>query len=275
MPELPEVETVTRALRPYLLGRRIAAVQTFADKLRAPLEGLHRPDLAGYSIVDVRRRGKYIIVELANCRAILLHLGMTGSCRVVPGDTPRARHEHVLWQLDNGLSWRLDDPRKFGLATPQVLPTPGAEPECLASLGLEPLGPDFTIDYLADACRGRTRPIKNLIMYAAVVVGVGNIYASEALSRAGIHPTTPAGKLARRRCRRLVAAIQDVLRQAIAAGGTTIIDFKGVDGSEGRFRQELAVYGRQGERCRRCDRGIVRRLVMAGRSTFYCACCQR
>ena len=275
MPELPEVETVVRAVRPHLVGRAVTAVTTTVERLRTPLRLAGDRRLLGRAIVDVRRRAKYVIAELDGGHALLLHLGMTGSFRIQPAAAGLSVHDRVSFALDDGNTWVFCDPRRFGQAEVHALPRPGGEPACLADLGPEPLGPDFDVDWLQHACRGRRRPIKNLIMDQDVVVGVGNIYASEALFRAHIRPMTAAGRLSRARLRRLHTAIREVLHEAIAAGGTTIINFKTVDGSEGLFRRALRVYQRTGERCRRCGRGRIRRLVQSGRSSYYCPVCQR
>ena len=275
MPELPEVETVVRAARPHLVGRRIVRVRTRVARLRAPLRLEGNRALLGQRIVAVRRRAKNILVELANRQVLLLHLGMTGTFRIEADAGQPRPHDRVIFYLDDGRRWVFEDPRRFGHIALCAIPRPGATPACLAGLAPEPFAAEFSVPWLAAACRGRQRPIKNVIMDNALVVGVGNIYASESLFRAGIHPATPAGRLTRPRLAGLHAAIRQVLRAAIRAGGTTIINFHGVDGEEGRFWRRLRVYDRTGERCRRCRRGRVRRTVMAGRSTYHCPVCQR
>ncbi len=274
MPELPEVETVCNALRPHLLKRRIVQTRTYTEKLRYPLDLEGRPEILQQPIVAVRRRGRWCLVEFANCHVLVIHLGMTGACRIVPATEARQKHEHIIWSLDDEREWRFRDPRKFGSVEIQRLALPGADPDLLRDLGPEPLGPDFTAAHLHAATRGRNMPIKTLIMNNAIVVGVGNIYASEALFRAALRPTTPARRLSLERCERLVQHIRAVLADAIAAGGTTIIDFKTVDGSEGLFSRKLEVYGREGESCLRCARTPIMRLVLSGRSTYYCPGCQ-
>lgn len=277
MPELPEVETICRALKPRLEGRTVQAVVVRTEKLRLQLdETALRDCCVGRTIEQIRRRGKYLIVELSDTRALLIHLGMTGAFRVCSQDEPVRVHEHVVWDLPGNSSWRFADVRRFGSVQPCMLSAPGTDPDCLPCLGPEPLGDAFTAEYLHAACRDRKRPIKNLIMDQNVVVGVGNIYASEALFRSRIHPRRASLRLSRETCERLVAAIRDVLTEAIAHGGTTISDFRQVDGTEGKFRLRLEVYGRAGEKCPRCGtRGDIRRVVLAGRSSFYCPRCQR
>ncbi|MBN2231731.1 MAG: bifunctional DNA-formamidopyrimidine glycosylase/DNA-(apurinic or apyrimidinic site) lyase [Deltaproteobacteria bacterium] len=276
MPELPEVETVATALRPHLVGRRVMRVCARVERLREPLDMQALARLEGEAVTAVYRRAKYLLLEFAGCRLVLLiHLGMSGRLRLAPVCHPLAGHEHVDWELDNGNLLRLRDPRRFGLVKVAEIVAPGDLPAELDGLGPEPLEPEFTDSCLAAACRGRRRPIKNLIMDSRVVVGVGNIYASEVLHRAGIRPGIPAGDLRPARIARLVVAIRTVLTAAIAAGGTTINDFAGVDGREGYFSRELQVYARAGERCLRCRRGCIRREVLVGRASYYCPVCQR
>jgi formamidopyrimidine-DNA glycosylase len=275
VPELPEVETVACALRPHLLGRRITGVETFCAALRTPLRLEADAERLTARIVDIRRRAKYIIVELGNLQVILMHLGMTGYCRIVPAKEPRLKHEHVVFTLDDGLTWRFNDARRFGRVEVHSVPRPGAEPEVLAGLGAEPLSEAFSGDMLHRLCRGRKTPVKHLIMDGRHLVGVGNIYASEALWRAGIHPARAAGRISRRRCDALVESIRHVLTESIAAGGSTIADFRTVDGSEGQFSLRLDAYGRDDEACKRCETGRIRRRTMSGRATFYCPRCQR
>jgi formamidopyrimidine-DNA glycosylase len=276
MPELPEVETVAIALRPHLVGRRLVRFCARVQRLREPLDIAALSRLEGEQVTAVYRRAKYLLVEFGAQRLVLLiHLGMSGSLRLAPAFDPPAAYEHVGWELDNANLLRLRDPRKFGLVRVAAIAAPGELPALLDGLGPEPLGAEFGARYLAAACRGRRRPIKNLIMDNCIVVGVGNIYASEALFCAGIRPQTAAGNLSPTRIERLVAAIRAVLAAAIAAGGTTISDFTGVDGRAGYFSRELQVYGRAGERCRRCRRGIIRRQVLGGRSSYYCPVCQK
>jgi len=277
MPELPEVETICRSLCPQLVGREILDVRTTTAMLRLPLcVAALRDCCVGRAVVDVRRRGKYLIVELSGDCGLLIHLGMTGAFRIEPADAPASRHDRVAWVLSDGRVWRFADVRRFGSVQPCELPGAGATPACLQHLGPEPLGSAFTGDYLHCATRGRRRPIKNLIMDQGVVVGVGNIYANEALFRAGLRPRRASGRLSRAACLRLVAAVKEVLEEAISYGGTTISDYRQVDGTEGKFRTRLDAYGRHGEPCPRCgDGALIRRVVLGGRASFYCPRCQR
>ena len=277
MPELPEVETVVRALRLHLLGRRITGVDILTDKLRKPLAPFKQKlaDVLDKEIILISRRAKYIVVEFTGMRVMLLHLGMSGSLKIVPGDLPVEKHERIIWFLDDGCSLRFHDPRKFGLVNILPLKIPGSLPECLDNLPPEPFWEQFSADYLHRLSRGRRRPIKSLLMDNHFVAGVGNIYASESLFRAGIDPLSPAGKLTLPRYQQLVQSIRQVLREAIAAGGTTISDFSGVDGSEGKFARHLNVYGRAGKICLACNQETIVKKVIGGRSTYYCPYCQK
>ncbi len=274
MPELPEVETVTAALRPHLLGRCLVRVVARTAKLRAPLDADRLRQLAGPEIVAVRRRAKYIIIEFADLQVLLIHLGMTGTLKLVPATQTPEKHDHLLLDLDDGASLRFHDPRRFGLVTAGILAAPGGLPAALVGLAPEPLTAAFDALYLEEQCRDRRRTIKSLLMDNRCVVGVGNIYASESLFLARIHPRRPAGSLSRPEIAALVAAVKEILRRAIAAGGTTISDFQGVDGSEGRFVRELQVYGRDGEPCPVCRQETIAKMVIAGRSSYFCPACQ-
>ena len=277
MPELPEVETVCTALRAALTDRRIVGVATSGLALREPVDvPLLRKTCLGREVVSVRRRGKFIVVELAARHALVLHLGMSGSCRIDTADRPVERHDHVRFDLDDGRRWVFNDPRRFGLAKPIRLAEPGADPDCLADLGPEPLGPSFDGAHLYRRTRGLVTPVKSLLLDQRVVAGVGNIYASEALFLAGISPRRRAGRLLKRECAALVEGIRRVLQDAIACGGTTLRDFRALDGREGEFAICLRVYGKAGEPCSRCDTPAarIRRLVQSGRSTYYCPSCQ-
>ena len=277
MPELPEVETVVRGLRPHLTGALIREVTATVERLRTPVDlASLREACCGRTIRGIRRRAKFIVVELDVGVGMLLHLGMTGAFRIVSGATPLAAYERVAWELADGRSWRFADVRRFGSVQVCALPPAGGDPEALDGHGIEPLSAEFDGAFLYAVSRGRGRPLKSLIMDQAVVVGVGNIYASEALFRAAISPRRRSSSLSRAAAGRLAAAIKAVLTAAIEAGGTTIGDFRHVDGSEGEFAVDLNVYGRTGQDCPRCGapQGI-RRIVQAGRSTFFCPRCQR
>ena len=267
MPELPEVETVRRAMERHLLGEHVRAVWTSRKRLRQPLPRARLAALVGERFVKATRRAKYLLLELESEQTLLVHLGMTGNLLFREGGQA---HDHVVLNLDHG-TLVFADPRRFGMV---LVLRPRELERCryLLGLGPEPLSLDFNPDYLWSACRGRARPVKNLLLDARVVAGIGNIYASEALFRAGIRPTTRAHRLSRNRVARLTDEIKAVLRRAVCKGGTTVNDYLGT-GSGGRFQQELAVYGRAGDNCLVCD-GPVRNVVLAGRSTFYCSTCQ-
>ncbi len=269
MPELPEVETVRQAMQRHLVGRQIVRVATSAKRLRQPLPRKRLKALAGDCFTEARRRAKFLLLDLKSSHTLLVHLGMTGNLLFRPGGE---KHDHVIFELQDSPPLVFSDPRRFGLVL--VLKPPELE-TCshLDRLGVEPLDPAFDADYLGSRCQGSTRPIKNLIMDGRMVVGVGNIYASEALFEAGIRPTTPAQKISRQRLALLVEKIKDILEAAIRQGGTTISDYRG-SGTGGRFQQHLSVYGRTGENCLVCERP-VQSLVLAGRNTFYCARCQK
>lgn len=275
MPELPEVETVARCLRPHLVGRRLRGVRLRVKKLRRPLRAGEFQPLVGKKILAVRRRAKYLILEFSGSRALVVHLGMTGSLRLDPAGTPPRPHDHVELVLDRREILRYRDPRRFGLLQVARLDRPGGEPSILPRLGPEPLTAAFSGAYLFRISRRRQVPIKSLLLDQAVVAGVGNIYASEAGFRAGVRPTRRGATLTARECDRLARGVKMVLAAAIRAGGTTISDYVTPDGREGAFVRCLRVYGRAGATCGHCRRGVVRSVVIAGRSSFYCPVCQR
>ncbi|AOV15850.1 DNA-formamidopyrimidine glycosylase [Acidihalobacter aeolianus] len=271
MPELPEVETTRRGIEPHLLGRRVVDVVVRQPRLRWPVPGDLGTRIAGRRIEAVGRRGKYLLLRTSVGTAIV-HLGMSGSLRVIPQDSPADRHDHVDIRLDNGRALRLHDPRRFGAllwtdAPPETHPL-------LAGLGPEPLSEAFHGALLHAVAQGRRSAVKALLMDGRVVVGVGNIYASESLFRAGIDPRRAAGRIAAARYDLLAERVREVLTEAIAAGGTTLRDFVREDGRPGYFRMSLNVYGRAGEPCPVCGTAI-REAVLAQRNTFYCTRCQR
>ena len=256
-----------------IVARTIVAVVIRDGRLRRAVDeaALHR--LQGRRIERVRRRGKYLLVDIEDQLCLLLHLGMSGRLTVAPQTVPSKPHDHLVWGLDDGREIRFNDARRFGLVEVFARQMEATHP-CLVDLGPEPLGDDFTDAYLFARTRGSKRAIKPLLMDAALVVGVGNIYACEALYAAGIHPMRQAKSLSRRSLVALVQALQDTLRAAIAQGGTTLRDFVTADGRAGYFAVRLRVYGREGEACDSCG-GTVERLTQSGRSTFFCRGCQR
>ena len=270
MPELPEVETTRCGIAPHVLGRRIVAATLRRPDLRWPIPPQIRDELPGQRIASVRRRAKYLLLD-ADSGSAIVHLGMSGSLRVLPGDAPAKTHDHVDLALDSGRILRLTDPRRFGALLWQPA---GETHELLRGLGPEPLSDEFDADALLAISAGRSAPIKHVLMDQRVVVGVGNIYAAEALFRAGIHPARAAGRISRKRMVRLVAAIKAILSYAIERGGTTLRDFINPDGEPGYFEQELFVYGRAGEPCKVCGR-MLRAADWGQRATVYCPRCQR
>jgi formamidopyrimidine-DNA glycosylase len=271
VPELPEVETTRRGIEPHTLGRRLATVRVHEPRLRWPVEPALPSEAAGQTVQAVRRRAKYLLLDLER-GSLMLHLGMSGSLRVMDSATARLLHDHVDFELDSGQTLRFNDPRRFGslhwLAAGEETGHP-----LLRHLGPEPLDDAFDGEVLHRAARGRRVAIKQFIMDSHVVVGVGNIYASEALFQAGVRPGRAARSLSRADCQRLATQIREVLGMAIRAGGTTLRDYVNADGTPGYFRQKLYVYERAGEPCRRCDEPIRQR-VQGQRSTYYCSRCQ-
>ncbi|MEE4249634.1 MAG: bifunctional DNA-formamidopyrimidine glycosylase/DNA-(apurinic or apyrimidinic site) lyase [Alcanivoracaceae bacterium] len=269
MPELPEVETTCRGIAPYLRGVKISQVLVRQPQLRWPVPA-EVTALRDMPVVAVRRRAKYLLIDLVDGQ-LLIHLGMSGSLRVLPAGTPAGKHDHIDMLLDSGKLLRLNDPRRFGalLWSQQADSHP-----LLGHLGPEPLEPQFDGAWLAHRAAGRKQSVKTFIMDNRTVVGVGNIYAQESLFLAGIHPSRPAGRISRERYARLAEAIRTVLARAIAAGGTTLRDFSRVDGQPGYFAQNLAVYGRAGEACPVCAT-ILKGARHGQRTTCYCPQCQR
>ncbi|MCS6948390.1 MAG: bifunctional DNA-formamidopyrimidine glycosylase/DNA-(apurinic or apyrimidinic site) lyase [Steroidobacteraceae bacterium] len=271
MPELPEVETTRRGIEPHVVGQRIVGVGIHDARLRWPVASALPQWLAERRIVRVGRRAKYLALELDDGATLLWHLGMSGSLRVLPATTPRLAHDHVELLLASGYALRYHDPRRFGSLhyTRQDL----AHHPLLAQLAPEPLSAEFDGRYLWEVTRARRVAIKNLLLNSQLVVGVGNIYASEALFRARIRPTRRARCLTRAECTVLARAIKAVLRLAIRAGGTTLRDYVGADGSPGYFRRRLYVYERAGQPCRRCGTAI-RRILQGQRASYFCPACQ-
>lgn len=273
MPELPEIEVLRRSLEPLLPGDVIEGVKVRNAALRERVRTRDLARVAGGRIETLRRRSKYLLIDLDRGSTVAIHLGMSGRLTLVPAATPLEPHEHVSFRLRSGRRLRLRDPRRFGLVL--ALPTSGiaADPH-FAHLGAEPLERGFSGDLLRRAARGRRGPIKAFLMDARIVVGLGNIYASETLYAAGVHPSRSVARISPAAWERLARSAINVLRRAIAEGGTTLNDFADGEGRSGYFQVSLAVYDREGEPCARCGRAI-RRLVQAGRSTFYCPDCQR
>ena len=294
MPELPEVETVRRGLEPILVGNAFAHVEQRRPDLRFPLPKHFGERLSGRTVEALDRRAKYLLARLDDGEVLVMHLGMTGSFSVdhangereAPGRFahPRAKtpkHEHVVFHLGDGTAVRYSDARRFGLM--DLVPAKSLESHALfKGLGVEPLSPAFTPDWLATRLKGKATSIKAALVDQRLIAGLGNIYACEALFRARISPIRLAGSLATKsgkptpKTNALVAAVKAVLEDAIKAGGSSLRDYKRADGSLGEFQHRFKVYGREGKKCltKGCS-GAVRRIVQGGRSTFYCPACQR
>jgi formamidopyrimidine-DNA glycosylase len=271
VPELPEVETTRRGIEPHVVGRRITMLRVHDRRLRWPVDLDMVPAVMGSAIRRAGRRAKYLLLE-TEAGTLILHLGMSGSLRVLPVVTPRIAHDHIDIELDSGLTLRFNDPRRFGC----LLFTAGdpAKHPLLKGLAPEPLEDDFDGEYLWKITRRRAVAVKQLIMNSRLVVGVGNIYASEALFRARIRPRRQSRSLTRVECAKLARAIKTTLAMAVKVGGTTLRDYVGADGNPGYFRQKLYVYERAGDPCRVC-RKPVRQFTQGQRSTYWCTNCQK
>lgn len=271
MPELPEVETVRRGIKPHVAGKKITDVIIRDRRLRRPIPRGLEKKLVGRKLCDLARRAKYLVFYFDR-GAMILHLGMTGSLRCLTRDVPPGKHDHADFVFGRKIRLRFRDPRRFGC----ILWTEDdpLQHELLRNLGLEPLGKELTGNYLFAKSRKRTQAIKTLLMDSRIISGVGNIYANEALFAAGIHPGKKAGRLTRAQCTKLAAAIKDVLTRAIAKGGTTLRDYVNGEGEPGYFRLELKVYDRKGQPCPRCGT-LIKAQRHGQRSSFYCPACQR
>jgi len=275
MPELPEVETTRRGIEPYLVDRTISQLHLRERRMRWPMEDTLLA-LEGEKIISVCRRAKYILIK-SSAGTLILHLGMSGSLRICPQGTELRKHDHFIMKLGDNtdLEIRLHDPRRFGAVLWHDASAGDINTHhLLKNLGPEPLSSAFTADTLISTSRGRKTTIKQHVMNNHVVVGAGNIYACEALFRSGIHPTRQAGKVSAARLSKLAENIRAVLSEAIEQGGTTLRDFVNEKGNPGYFKQQLYVYGREGELCRHCS-STIKRVVISNRSTFYCPKCQR
>ena len=274
MPELPEVETTLRGIEPYVNGKTLSRVEVRNASLRWPIPVNDLMALTGQTILSVERRAKYILLHTGQA-CILLHLGMSGSLRVLAPDVPAEKHDHLDLEFSdvegNKKLIRLNDPRRFGCCL--LVNEPVFEHKLLSNLGPEPLSEQFNGERLFALSRGKTQAVKNFIMDGKTVVGVGNIYASESLYEAGIRPSMAAKRVSRTRYLQLAEEIRTVLSKAIKAGGTTLNDFTQADGKPGYFRHELQVYARAGQTCHRCS-GEIKSQILGQRNTFYCAGCQ-
>ncbi|MDX8387070.1 MAG: bifunctional DNA-formamidopyrimidine glycosylase/DNA-(apurinic or apyrimidinic site) lyase [Ghiorsea sp.] len=271
MPELPEVETVVAGLKPQVVGKCIVSVSNSGKNLRYPLPDFDT--LLQSTIVDVTRRAKYLLFHFENGNTLIWHLGMTGQFHVLPKSMPTAKHEHVTITLDDGITLRYRDARRFGYVG--LCKTNELEQHVwIKKLGFEPLLDNFDAKYLQNMLKNKKVSIKKAVMDNAVVVGVGNIYASESLFRSSILPTTPSNTLSLQKLKKLVQNIKEVLLEAIEAGGSTISDFVKADGKPGYFAHSFKVYGRDGEPCLVCKKPIER-IVQSGRASFFCPQCQK
>jgi len=271
MPELPEVETTRRGLEPHVVGRKIRDVVVRNRNLRWPVpRGLAR-QLRGEEVRGIRRRGKYLLFDMRKGH-LLVHLGMSGRLTLVSESEPARKHDHVDVRFEGSRAMRLTDPRRFGAML--WISEPAEHHALLKGLGVEPFDAAFDGEALHKLARGRKVAVKNFLMNARVVTGVGNIYASEALFRAKVDPRTPAGRISRARWDRVAAAVRDTLARAVEKGGTTLRDFASAEGEAGYFLAECAVYGRDGKPCPKCGTPI-RTIRQGQRSTFYCPACQR
>lgn len=293
MPELPEVETVRRGLEPALVGRSIERVEQRRPDLRFPFPERFAARIEGAAVQALRRRAKYLLADLSSGETLVMHLGMTGRFRVEAGREaaepgsfyydapPTPAHDHVAFRLSDGVSVIYNDARRFGFMN--LTPTAALESSApFESMGIEPLGPDFSGETLARLLRAKKAPLKAALLDQTLVAGLGNIYVCEALFRTRLSPEAPAGSLVtptgrpKAKAHALTEAITAVLEEAIAVGGSTLRDHAQVDGSAGAFQERFRVYGREGQACVAPGcRGAVRRTVQSGRSTFYCAACQR
>ena len=271
MPELPEAESIARALDRALKRRKITKVEVFCPKLRTSLAPLRKSGLVGRTFTGCRRRARYAVADLDDGRALTMHFGMSGVVRVEDAKKPRRKHEHAVLTLDDGKAFKFEDPRRFGLLEVQKL-GPDGWPECLAGIGVEPLSPAFNGRFLFDVSRKRKKPVKELLMDNAVVTGIGNIYAAETLFASKVRPQRPASTLTRGECDRIAKNAKRILRLAIKWGGTTVSDYRNVDGSEGRFVQKLKNYGQK--KCPVCAQD-VEKVVLGGRTSWYCPRCQK
>ncbi|MHB8069391.1 MAG: bifunctional DNA-formamidopyrimidine glycosylase/DNA-(apurinic or apyrimidinic site) lyase [Desulfobaccales bacterium] len=272
MPELPEVEVILRGLAPRLQNRRILAVAVGEKRLRRESSpGEFTRWLPGRSILDLERRGKYLLFHLEGGVTLLMHLGMTGRLLLRPAASPALPHAHLLFQLEGGLQLVFQDVRRFGQAL--VFP-PGVAPAPLSQVGREPFSRQVTPRWLAQEARERSRALKNFLMDGRVLAGIGNIYACEILFAARLHPATPAGRVSVEDWARVLKETRRILKAAIAKGGTTVSDYLNSQGEAGLFQVELLVYGREGEPCKQCGQPVSR-MAQGGRSTFFCPRCQK
>jgi formamidopyrimidine-DNA glycosylase len=272
MPELPEVETVCRSLRPHLVGRKISHIELIEPRLRTRVDGGALAQLVGRKIVEIRRKGKYILIQLDRGKIWVFHLGMSGKLICVAADAARRKHDHIVVRLNDGGELRYHDPRRFGLSLVTTTEALG-ELAQLRRLGVDPFDPELTGAYLFHFTRSSQRRIRDLLLDQQIIAGLGNIYANEVLFLTGVKPTTRAYRLTRRQVQRIAETIPKLLRQAIRWCGTSFSDYRDADDRRGAFQNHLRVYDRHGEACRVCA-GTIKRVALGNRSAFYCPTCQ-
>ncbi|MDQ7054228.1 MAG: bifunctional DNA-formamidopyrimidine glycosylase/DNA-(apurinic or apyrimidinic site) lyase [candidate division KSB1 bacterium] len=273
MPELPEVETIRRGLEPHLYGKRLQSLRVHEPRLRWPVdEAKIKTAIENRRLQDIRRRAKYLLFDFEGGQTLLVHLGMSGQLRLLRKPAELERHDHIQLFFEGGLELRYRDPRRFGMMDVVAIDRVAGHPR-LQHLGAEPLDETIPADSFYHTVRKSRKPIKNLLMDATFMVGVGNIYANEALFYAGVHPETPAQRLPLEKWCELLACVRQVLRKALREGGTTLNDFVDSRGEPGYFQLSLAVYGREGEPCPQCG-SAIQKTVLTGRGTFFCPRCQ-
>lgn len=274
MPELPEVETTKRGISPHILNKKVKTVTVRQASLRWPVPEELPDKLIGNTVTAIERRAKYLLVFMNNesQQALLIHLGMSGSLRICAPDDTVLKHDHVDISFDDGTTLRYSDPRRFGCIL--WLDSTPAEHKLLNHLGPEPLSDDFNANYLWQRSRGKQVAVKQFVMDQKVVTGIGNIYATEALFTAGVHPNKPAGKVSKARYALFVEEAKRILQRSITQGGTTLRDFVGGDGKPGYFAQQLLVYGRKGEKCLTCDANLEE-IRLSNRASVFCPSCQK
>src|SRR5688572_19373298 len=273
MPELPEVETVCRSLRPHLVEQIVQRVEVFEPRLRVRVDEAALAQLAGKNILEIRRVAKYILISLSEDLVWVFHLGMSGKLICVGGDAPRRKHDHIIVHLVGGGELHYHDPRRFGLTLVTRQELLHELPQ-LSLLGIDPFDPDLTGDYLFRHTRSSDRRIRDLLLDQRIIGGVGNIYANEILASVGVKPTIRACRLTRKQVYAIAQAVPDLLQQAIRWCGTSFSDYRTADDERGEFQTYLRVYDREGEKCRACA-SIIKRVAIGNRSAFYCPSCQQ
>jgi formamidopyrimidine-DNA glycosylase len=273
MPELPEVETVVRGLQQSIVGKKVINVQTSGKAMRIPIPGDIESRLSGRSVSRVRRISKYVVIELDDQQTLVLHLGMSGRVMFHVKHQARQKHDHLICSFDDGSEMVLNDARRFGLVA-LIEGKATSQHKLFANLGIEPLTEEFDGAYLYQVSKARKVPIKNLIMNANIIVGVGNIYACESLFISGIRPDRPACNLSLLDCKNLVSNIKKVLLAAIESGGSTLRDYAQSSGESGYFQHHFKVYGKEGKECETCRKAVITNIKLGGRSSFYCHKCQ-